>query len=68
MTADKGRSVATVTPFSKGDFVCTYDGEMILAKEAKRRDKEYGEDKGCFLFYFKHNGKDLWLVDAADFI
>ena len=62
MTNDKERSVVTDTPFCKGDFVCIYDGELLSSTEAERRLVEYEEEKGSFMFFFKHEGKKLWLV------
>ena len=46
-------------PFSKGEFLCQYDGELIDHEEAKRRSANYS-DEGNFQFYFEHNGKKLW--------
>lgn len=56
----KGRSVVTDRPFSKGEFVCHYVGELIDDKEARRRNAEYAIDKGSFLFFFEHSGERLW--------
>lgn len=50
----------TDRPFSKGEFVCHYDGELIGAGEAMRRSEEYSEDKGNYQFYFEHNGEKVW--------
>ncbi|XP_057302831.1 N-lysine methyltransferase KMT5A-like [Hydractinia symbiolongicarpus] len=57
---DCSYGVVTLRDFIKGEYLLKYPGEMIAAKEGKRRDKIYGEQgKGCYLFYFIHNGQHL---------
>jgi SET domain-containing protein len=60
MTENKGRSVVTCRPFYQGEFVCNYEGELIDEKEARKRNKEYGEQMGSFMLSFEHEGKKLW--------
>lgn len=46
--------------------MCEYKGDLIDSNEAKERDERYeSEGKGCYMFYFVHNGKSL-CVDATD--
>ncbi len=61
---DKGRGVVTVCPFSKGEFLCEYSGELITEKEAKEREQEYSEDAtvGCYVYYFSHKSSRWWYV------
>jgi [histone H4]-lysine20 N-methyltransferase SETD8 len=62
----KGRGIVTTRPFSRGDFVCEYGGELIEVKVARRRDTELEKenDLRCFMFYFKYLDR-LWCVDAT---
>lgn len=62
LTDDKGRGIIAECPFKRGDFLCCYRGEMISKAEGERRKNEYKEDLGSYLFFFKHNGNDLWFV------
>ena len=59
-TQEKGRGVITDKPFLEGDFLCEYCGDVIDLKEATKREDGRSEDKGCFMFYFEHDGKKLW--------
>lgn len=36
--SEKGRAVYTDRPFTKGQFICEYVGELIDGKEAKLRE------------------------------
>lgn len=62
LTEDKGRGVFADRIFQRGDFVCCYKGELISKAEGERRRTEFKEELGSFIFFFKHNGKDLWFV------
>ena len=46
-TEQKGRGVITTRPFQKGDFICSYSGELVTAKEAKEREKRYSKIARC---------------------
>ena len=56
----KGRGVITATFQSKGEFFCTYSGELILKGEAQSREKDYPEQCGSFLFNFHHRNTYYW--------
>ena len=58
----KGRGVVSTRPFSRGELVCEYSGELISHEEAKRREEEYGRDTaiGCYMYYFTHKTSKLW--------
>ena len=60
MTEEMGRSVVTDFPFSKGQFICEYSGELVDNKEAIKREKGYTEENGSFMFFFEYNGKKMW--------
>ena len=51
--------------FSKGEFVVEYAGELIDIGTAKDLEVKYSMDtsKGCYMYYFKHKGKQFWYVD-----
>lgn len=63
--AVKGRGVVTSREFAKGEFVTTYQGEIITGVKALEREKEYSKDDsiGSYLFFFKHKSAKLWYVD-----
>ena len=58
----KGRGVVSTRPFTKGELVCEYSGELIPQEEARRREDEYAEDPdiGCYMYYFEYKGKRWW--------
>ena len=61
----KGRAVYTNRPFTKGEFICEYNGELIDCDEAKLREAIYAEqNKGSFMFYFQYKRK-MWYVEVA---
>ncbi|XP_076855742.1 uncharacterized protein LOC143510359 isoform X2 [Brachyhypopomus gauderio] len=60
----KGRGVFSLAPFSKGDFVVEYRGDLIDFSEARRRRKLYHSSCTVFMFDFKWKGK-MWCIDAA---
>ena len=49
-------------PISRGDFVVEYAGELIEHSTAEERENKYAMDisKGCYMYYFKTNGKHYW--------
>ena len=55
-----GKGVFTTKPFQSGDFLLQYKGEHIDAKEGERREEEYSDDLGSFMFYFQWDGKTNW--------
>jgi histone-lysine N-methyltransferase SETD8 len=65
-TQGKGKGVFAVKEFKKGDLVCEYSGQLLNKKEADKQEKEYeGKPEcGCYMYYFKFNGKTM-CVDAT---
>ena len=55
-------SLQAVKSFCKGDFVVEYAGELIDIGTAKDLETKYSLDasKGCYMYYFKHKGKQYW--------
>ena len=49
-------------PFSKGELICEYSGELISYEEAKEREEQYQENPsvGCYMYYFEYKNKKLW--------
>ena len=56
----KGRGITTTVPFEKGDYVCSYSGDLLTRAEGIEREKQYSNDVGCYIFFFSHKGQDLW--------
>ena len=44
----------------KHTYICQYQGELLEARDAVMREKEYSEDDGCYMFYFFFKGKKYW--------
>ena len=42
-----------------------YSGELIEHTTAEERENKYAMDvsKGCYMYYFKTNGKHYWYVN-----
>lgn len=61
---DKGRGICAGRPFSRGEFVVEYIGDLIEQSEADRREKIYAKDStfGCYMYYFKHKEQQWWYV------
>ncbi|VDQ10251.1 unnamed protein product, partial [Trichobilharzia regenti] len=55
-TEDKGRGIIATRPFSEGEFVVEYAGDLIPEKLAKQREAEYKRDPniGSYMFFFVH--------------
>ena len=49
-------------PFTKGELICEYSGELITREEAKKRKEEHKKNPfvGCFMYYFEYKNKKLW--------
>lgn len=60
--AAKGRGVVACRNFAKGEFVVEYAGDLIDVGIAKERESKYSMDlnTGCYMYYFKHMGKQYW--------
>ena len=61
-TKAKGRGVVAECMFRKGEFICEYSDELVSRVEGEKRKESYKEELGSYLFFFKHEGKDLWFV------
>ena len=50
--------------FNKGDYVVEYAGDLIDKGTARVLETSYSMDvtKGCYMYYFKHKGKQYWYV------
>jgi len=58
-----GYGVIAERLFKKSDFILEYRGDLIDSQEAAQRESRYeNEDVGCFMYYFVHCGKTMWLV------
>jgi len=62
----KGRGIVTSRPFTKGEFVVEYAGDLMDIGMAKELEAKYSMDtsKGCYMYYFKHKGKQ-YCIDAT---
>ena len=55
-----------ITRFSffvfQGEFVVEYSGDLVDTGAAKERENQYSLDvsTGCYMYYFKHKGKQYW--------
>lgn len=59
---DKGRGICAGRPFTRGEFVVEYIGDLIEQNEADRREEIYAKDTafGCYMYYFKHKEQQWW--------
>jgi len=62
----KNRGVVPTKKLFKGEFVVEYAGELIEHSTAEERENRYAMDisKGCYMYYFKTNGKH-YCIDAT---
>lgn len=62
----KGRGVVATRPFTRGQFVVEYAGDLIELGVAKQREKNYSSNQhvGCYMYYFQHRNKN-YCVDAT---
>ena len=60
----KGRGVVSTQPFSKGELVCEYSGDLIFLEEARKREQKYAKDPtiGCYMYYFSYKNRKMWYV------
>ena len=56
----KGKGIQATAPFKKGEYVCSYRGELLSKTEALDREQSYQDGVGCYLFFFTHKGVDMW--------
>ena len=59
---NKGRGIKALKSFNKGDFVVEYAGHLIDISTAKDLETVYAMNAsmGCYMYYFKHKGKQYW--------
>ena len=55
-----GKGVFATKMFKKGSFLLEYKGELISQEEGERREEEYDESLGSFIFFFKMGRKTMW--------
>jgi len=58
----KGRGVVATRPFTKGEFVVEYAGDLVELGVAKQREMNYSTNQhvGCYMYYFQHRNKNYW--------
>ena len=56
----KGRGIITRRAYAPSEFVCEYVGELITFNDGRRREMEYDQSLGSFLYFFHHNAKGWW--------
>ena len=52
--------VVTRTKIESNKPLLEYVGDLISDKEGSQREKQYNNSDGNFLFFFRHNKKNLW--------
>ena len=62
----KGRGIIAKRDFVKGEFIVEYAGKLIDIGTARDLESKYTMDtsKGCYMYYFKHQGKQF-CIDAT---
>lgn len=55
-----GRGVFATEYFSKGSYLLEYKGELLTEEEGVKREQEYNESLGSFIFFFKSGAKTMW--------
>ena len=55
-----GKGVFATKMFQKGSFLLEYKGELISQEEGERREEEYDESLGSFIFFFTMGRKTMW--------
>ena len=55
-----GMGVFATKRFSKGDFLLHYSGELVTRKKGEERETVYGDSERSYMYFFSHNGKELW--------
>lgn len=54
----KGRGVFAARPFSRGEFIVEYSGDLLSAAEAHAREEVYAADTerfGCYMYFFRYS-------------
>ena len=62
-TEDKGRGAVAEHDFKMVTWYAVIC-KLIAMDEAQKRTRTYKKELGSYLFYFQHDGKDLWFVDS----
>jgi len=56
-----GYGVFATANFKKADFLLVYKGNSLHLQAALEKEEIYKERQlGCFMYFFRHNGKVLW--------
>ena len=56
-----GFGVFATKEFKTGEFLMEYHGSLLTQKEANALEKKHAKsNEGCFMFFFKHEGKQFW--------
>ncbi|CAL8236421.1 unnamed protein product [Boreogadus saida] len=63
----KGRGVIATMPFSKGDVICDYHGELISEAEGKRKMDDMQEGVMCYLFFVRGRLGTKLCIDSQSF-
>ncbi len=58
----KGRGIAALKDFKKGEFVVEYAGKLLKAGAAYAKEKEYRKQRGigCFMMFFTFKDRRYW--------
>ena len=57
-----GMGVFASRKFLKNDFLLHYAGELVEKEEGEEREMLYGDAPRSYIYFFSHNGKELWWV------
>ena len=55
-----GKGIFAATDFKKGEFLLEYRRDLLSYSVAKKKESEYGDKYGSFMFYFKYKEMSLW--------
>ncbi|XP_034031487.1 N-lysine methyltransferase KMT5A-A-like isoform X2 [Thalassophryne amazonica] len=64
INSTKGRGVFAMAPFTKGEFVVEYRGQLIDFTESERRRRVYNPKCSVFMYDLMWHDK-MWCIDAA---
>lgn len=60
MFEGKGKGVTVTSPIKKGEYVCYYSGDLLTRAQGIKREENYPDDVGCYIFFFSYKGVDMW--------
>ena len=56
-----GFGVFATKSFKKGEFLLQYAGDVVTEERAQKLEIKYTKaNKGSYMYFFKHAGKELW--------